>query len=137
MNKNYERKQLDLSPLKTQITPKDIRMKASLDVNIRQRKALLTQKQRDFVDKATEEVVVYTIMRAKQVTAEEWLQFGKYVTLAVIAAIRKDKVLLVKYLKELGDFFLKHFLPDFIYSNDVFTICKVGEKVEFDLIKKP
>lgn len=93
----------------------------------------LTPVQKKYVDKVTIDIMTYAVSRAKKVTTEEWMRIGKVIAMAVTAGIKKDHTLLLLYLQELGSFLMKHFLPDFIYVNELFTISKVGDKVNFDI----
>ena len=131
-----KRKDLNLSPLMSKgIEVKDVKLKASLDFDTKG-KNKLTPRQREMVDNVTQDIISYLQRKAKAVTTDEWIELAKTVALLSIAIIRKDKILIGNYLKDIGTFLLKHFLPDFYHENKLFTLAKVGDKVKFEIKEK-
>lgn len=132
-----KRKDLNLSPLMSKgIEVKDIKLKASLDFNLKDNKNKLTPRQKEMVDNVTQDIISYLQRKAKAVKTDEWIELAKTVALLSIAIIRKDKILVSNYLKDIGAFLLKHFLPDFYHENKLFTLAKVGDKVKFEIKEK-
>ena len=131
-----KRKDLNLSPLMSKgIEVKDVKLKASLDFDMKG-KNKLTPRQREMVDNVTQDIISYLQRKAKAVTTDDWIELAKTVALLSIAIIRKDKILVGNYLKDIGTFLLKHFLPDFYHENKLFTLAKVGDKVKFEIKEK-
>ena len=109
-------------------TVNTLKMEAKLDMRTG---ACLTKRQREIVDLVSAEIMDYTLSRAKEVKPNEWIDLAKSVTFLVVAAVKKDHAMMLLHLQAIGAFFVKHFLPDFVYETKLFTLAKTDDKVDF------